>query len=356
MRMGAFLGYPACCQNFFNDVWVGGAWIDTTWPMACNGGDARLVDKDVLEVRGPLFSNILLRWLGVRAVPHLPCSFSCEASAAWGGRWTDLGMELGFADEIGWLREMLEWPVEWSALHGIAEIKTPVVKTSARTTSTSSKLTVRRPGATYPESGATGLHFPFQAALASRSSRQRDSTAPESESTLHRDNGFATLEAMHESHRPIIELATKILSDINEPRVIDFGCGNGALLREIAKRTPGCQPVGIEIDPRRAAKGSSLLSPFRGIVNCGDMFDEQLWKSMDIDLAILMPGRLLEVKPETAASFLRKLKRQIRYILLYMYEDLRYRRGTLSRTAKDAGLELLEPAALGIAARAKVLE
>ena len=30
------------------------------------------------------------------------------------------------SEVVSWLMEMLSWNVQWSALHGIAEIKTPV--------------------------------------------------------------------------------------------------------------------------------------------------------------------------------------------------------------------------------------
>ena len=53
--------------------------------------------------------------------------------------------------------------VEWSGLHGIAEIKTPVLKISARTDATAQKYTVRWSGTGYPDEGATGLRFPYRA-------------------------------------------------------------------------------------------------------------------------------------------------------------------------------------------------
>jgi hypothetical protein len=61
-----------------------------------------------------------------------------------------------------WLTEILTWPVEWSALHGIAEIKTPVLKVSTNTDATALKYVVQRKGASYPVEGAHGLKFPYQ--------------------------------------------------------------------------------------------------------------------------------------------------------------------------------------------------
>jgi hypothetical protein len=55
----------------------------------------------------------------------------------------------------------MQWPVEWSALHGIAEIKTPIVKLSTRTDATPEKLILRYHGERYPQEGAHGVRFPY---------------------------------------------------------------------------------------------------------------------------------------------------------------------------------------------------
>ena len=36
--MGRLLGFPECCIEFFREAWVNDACVDTTWPMAANGG------------------------------------------------------------------------------------------------------------------------------------------------------------------------------------------------------------------------------------------------------------------------------------------------------------------------------
>jgi hypothetical protein len=71
--------------------------------------------------------------------------------------------ENGFKEEMEWLRQILSWPVEWSALHGIAEIKTPLLKICTKTDATAGKSTVRWVGESYPEEGAQGLCFPYAA-------------------------------------------------------------------------------------------------------------------------------------------------------------------------------------------------
>jgi hypothetical protein len=66
---------------------------------------------------------------------------------------------------MDWLPEILSWPIEWSALHRIAEIKTPVLKAFTRTDATPCKDTVRRQGDSYPLEGIRGLNFPHRLPL-----------------------------------------------------------------------------------------------------------------------------------------------------------------------------------------------
>jgi hypothetical protein len=80
-------------------------------------------------------------------------------------RFAALGAELGHGEELVWLDQMLRWPLEWSGLHGIAEIKTPVVKIVTRTDATADKHVVRCLGelSSMPEQTASGLGFPHRA-------------------------------------------------------------------------------------------------------------------------------------------------------------------------------------------------
>ncbi len=189
-QIGQLLGYPTCCHHFYHRVWVDEGLIDTTWPMA--RGATSLNGEQQLEVTGPPEANILWRWMGVRAVSHLPCRFDCQPTVELGQKLIDVGRSNGYGQEMDWLLEILSWPVEWSALHGIAEIKTPILKVSARTDATPIKYVVRRKGAayearlhtsrmtpsrphaehenkvgvigeSYPAEGAQGLDFPYRA-------------------------------------------------------------------------------------------------------------------------------------------------------------------------------------------------
>jgi hypothetical protein len=153
-RIGELLGYPDCCRDFFCRVW--GKVTDTTWEMALNT-DAAAQSTSSLTVDGPFECNFLLRTLGIRAIFHLPCSLRCEESASIGRKMIDLGVKLGFTQEMRWLTEMLSWTSEWAALHGIAEVKTPVFKAVSKTDYTPSPRVVRRMGSSSPAEGANGI-------------------------------------------------------------------------------------------------------------------------------------------------------------------------------------------------------
>lgn len=159
--MGDLLGYPACCRRFYRRVFVEQRLTDPVWAIARSSKPSEN-DANPVVLSGPPALNVLLRALGVRAVPHFPCSMGCEASIAFAGRFMELGRSLGFADEIAWLEEMLCWPAEWSALHGIAEVRTPIVKFATQTDATADKRIIRWAGRGYPPDGVRGRAFPFK--------------------------------------------------------------------------------------------------------------------------------------------------------------------------------------------------
>ena len=63
---------------------------------------------------------------------------------------------MGFDEEMDWLEEIVGWQFEWSALHGIAEVKTPLLRISSETDVTMERLTVRYMGAEYPHNEPSG--------------------------------------------------------------------------------------------------------------------------------------------------------------------------------------------------------
>lgn len=153
-KVASMLGYPECCRRILRHH-----LMDPTWVMATS--DAKDKRLRMVEIQGRASSNIFWRYVDIRAVPHWPCSFRCKATADIAARLRELASGEHEMQAIGWRDEILSWPVEWSALHGIAEIRTPVLKIVTRTESTAGKYVVRWQGSTYPAEGARGLRFPY---------------------------------------------------------------------------------------------------------------------------------------------------------------------------------------------------
>lgn len=404
--IGDLLGYPECCREFFRATWVDEMMVDTTWPMArglaavraaarearsdvppgdgrvgaAPGGDAaerlpvEVVDDEAagdevteVEVSGPALANILWRWMGVRAVPHLPCSFTCAPTVDLAERLVRVGRESGFGEEMDWLVEILSWPVEWSALHGIAEIKTPVLRVSTRTDATATKYTVRRRGDRFPAEGARGLTFAFDTPVRLRltgTPGYRRGLAhggqPSPPAWLATDNGFASVAAMDAAHAPIVAAALAALDGAGG-RVVDLGCGNGALLAKLVAADPAIEASGVEADAVRVEHAGSLHAGGTGRFVHGDLFDApELWcDGPRFALALVMPGRLLEVDPGRAAALRAWLRERCEKVLVYAYGDWLDVYDGLTNLAQRAGFDVpVEEGGVGLVAsvRARVPE
>ena len=354
--MGTLLGYPACCVEFFRRTWVDESATDTTWAMAT--GSDRTAAATV-EIDGAPESNILWRWLGVRAVPHLPCSARCEETRRLANAMLDVARSAGLTQEAAWLLDILSWPVEWSALHGIAEIKTPVLKIAARSDATARRRVVRRHGSGYPAEGARGVAFPYRRqapAAAEHVSIHVASSARRASSTVESHwaaNGFPTEAAMREAHAPIVKIAAGVLGG-RRATVLDLGCGNGALLRAIAEGRPHTSVVGVDCDDARVAHARRVLAALPHALFAGDMFDDNgAWRALRPDLILLMPGRLLEATSERATRLRQWLRAQDAAIVAYAYSDWIADQASLAHLCQRAGLETA--AASGVSAALAVV-
>jgi hypothetical protein len=327
--VGGLLGYPRCCRRMFASFWVTGA-TDPTWAAACATEGVKRSGRTAI-VSGNDNANFLWRWLGVRAVPHLPCSFACIETAQIGERMLDIGRAAGFAQEMAWLCECLTWPIEYSALHGIAEIKTPILRVATRTDATAEKYIVRLAGNGFPQDGARGLHFPYRVPTQVTIRRKKaddEQDTPTSAAKAEwyfKENGFTSLEAMTNAHRPLIELACRTLRE-QTGNILDLGSGNGALLSAICARCAPITPFGVEINSAAVKHAPGVLHSLAkiqasvGEIRQGDLFDANTWRDRDYVLAILMLGRLTE-RQEIAKEFLRTLSHHCRTLLVYLYPD-----------------------------------
>ena len=60
------------------------------------------------------------------------------------------------------LADVLSWPIEWSSLHGIIEVKLPILKLCYDGDATATACKVRLTGGGLPEHTAQGLEFPHR--------------------------------------------------------------------------------------------------------------------------------------------------------------------------------------------------
>jgi hypothetical protein len=153
------LGTPNCCRDFLSRLYCDEV-RDVVWPVA-EATATREQDEATISLPCNPYTNILWNAVGIRAIPHVPCSFYCEPSFRLANRFIDIGKESGLQTEMEWLHEILTWPMEWSALHGIAETKSPVLRFISATDATSTKYTVRYLGTGFPAEAAQGLCFPY---------------------------------------------------------------------------------------------------------------------------------------------------------------------------------------------------
>ena len=118
--MGDLLGYPKCCQDFFSTVWMAG-FIDPVYQAAERTEGAKIAGNTVVIPSSATFDG--MRYVGVRMVPHLPCSFSCKGSREMAEKWQLLeGMDT--------VAKLLNLPIAWSCLNGIAIVSTQFFRIS----------------------------------------------------------------------------------------------------------------------------------------------------------------------------------------------------------------------------------
>jgi hypothetical protein len=140
-------------------------YVDPVWQAALATDEKNMSKKTEREIHLDNYHPEVisaLRYIGVRLSPQIPCSATCEASKKTAEDWMSVGRFYGMQQEMEDMLEILSWPMEWSVLHGIAEIKTPLFKVSTNSMATLEKYTVRFNGTKYPEGAPAGLTFPYR--------------------------------------------------------------------------------------------------------------------------------------------------------------------------------------------------
>jgi hypothetical protein len=296
--IGKLLGFPPCCVAHFARTWVEERRTDTVLTQ-------RTVD-------GPAEANVLLRQLGVRLVPHLPCSADCEPSVDLGRAIARAGEEVGV--DVAALRAVLGLAVEYSALHGVAAVSTEPFRFTAGTDYTEAEVVVRRAGT----SGGV-VDSPWA------------------------DNGFSSPAAMERAHAVLLGVVGEAAS------ALDLGCGDGSLLGRIARGRPG-EWWGVEVDAGRAARGWRR-NPIVNILTVDlARLSVDSFPAGAFDVAFLMPLRLVEIGPEAAERVRAGLRAWARRVVVYNYDGRE-----LNELCAEVGLDPPGPVTIDGAVRAAVL-
>jgi uncharacterized protein len=159
--IGKLLGYPVCCQAFANDWATNSQSTDPIWDMAANSR-SRESESRTFDINGETATNLLLRQIGLRPVPHWPCSPTCKQTVEFFQQLQAVLRPVTVSRAADHLTEMLSWPMEWSALHGIFEVRTPILKLCGATVFTSKLHSLKWTGRVYPKEGVRGLGFPYR--------------------------------------------------------------------------------------------------------------------------------------------------------------------------------------------------
>ncbi|ADP83665.1 radical SAM protein [Pseudofrankia inefficax] len=165
---------PACCQAP-RSAGVGAAGTPPLPPPWLTYGAA--VDGPT-QVDVPADAINLLWWrLGIVPVGHPPCSPACAESLALAANRRAAAVQAGI-DGLAALDEVLAWPAEWSALHGVAELRAPLLRLTYPVAYTPRRLTVRFDGPARPADRAVGLNFPYR--LSPTAAPRRAAPSPDS--------------------------------------------------------------------------------------------------------------------------------------------------------------------------------
>lgn len=139
IAIAELLDLPACCAARASAY---PSRVESEWNLALEASTS---------LHDPRTNYLLLR-LGISPSLHLPCHPSCAATLA------RIGPSITGPD----LRNILSWPMHWSALHGIAETLTPVLRLVHDTVPTADKHQQSRGHAHNAPAGTpVGVTFPY---------------------------------------------------------------------------------------------------------------------------------------------------------------------------------------------------
>lgn len=273
---GEVLGYPECCREFFEEHWVKRGRHELGL-YQCQS----LVSAPI-SIPINVTHNILLRFLGVRPVFHLPCSYECAPTAEHAHKYKELSISLGFAEQYSWMLELLNQPFVVNSKNGIGEITHPFFRLMFDTDQSPNTWEVRF--------------------VAQKKENVRETNGFDS---FWKDNGFTSFFAMEESHRRIIEQIT----GLNITSVLDLGAGNGLLVSRLGKIL-GADATAVEIDSHKCHRGKQIF-PQTDFITA-----DIRAVGMAADMVLISYNRFTEGVPYSICGMAKK------YLVVYEYDDV----------------------------------
>ncbi len=119
------LGYPDCCTEAFDEIWPNIS-IDPIFETALETKGMKRNGNTVTVSVHP-YSNNMLRYFGIRIIPHITCSMQCSKTIEQGKRWWEIMSEID-NEAAKWAKEILSMPMTWNCYRGVAIIDTPVFR------------------------------------------------------------------------------------------------------------------------------------------------------------------------------------------------------------------------------------
>lgn len=292
-QIGLFLRYPHCCRRAFDDTW-GKGQVDSTWEQF------RRIDPD----RSNLLASTLWRHMGLRLVPHLPCTFACEQSENDALEFLELGRQAGYVEELALIQEVQRWPATWSRLFGIAELTSPYLRVSTRTDWTATKDEWHLNGTSQP-----------------------DITAD-----LWQHNGFKSAAGMRKCHDLLLFSLKHAVE--KDARICDLGCGNGILLRRLKMHRPDVRLSGV--DSNRKAIESIPFGVGRWAAS---RIEDLTWVEYNPTTVLISVSRFMELLEEQRNG-LRVALARVPQVLVYAYSD-NLTQGPLEHQCGNLGLTVV---------------
>jgi hypothetical protein len=159
MAWHAAFGRPDCCAEARNRAYDMGLH-DPLWALWFG---SRACGQTMIEGDLRWTGNTLALRLGFSPLPFVPCWVECDHAAVMTEATVAYARRLGYEREMDDLVELMNWPMAWSTLHGIAELRTPLFKAMWNSDSTAEHHELQLRSSCYPAEAPTGLRFPHPA-------------------------------------------------------------------------------------------------------------------------------------------------------------------------------------------------